>query len=81
MLAFILLLWFRHCVGNGYFMTQSSYCSRSLASGTYIMNQPAVQSSSTISVYRGSTSLTSGSVYVAGEQLRVSNTFNLYWQS
>eukprot|EP01038_Epipyxis_sp_PR26KG_P004332 gene4332-6133_t len=58
--------------GHATLMT-SSYCSRSLSAGTTIMSKSAVISTTrTLVIKRGSTTLTSGASYVAGESLTVS---------
>jgi hypothetical protein len=44
--------------------------------GTYIMGRAAAVSSSTVTVYRGSTILSAGALYAAGEQLRVGSILN-----
>lgn len=56
--------------GYATYMTQSSYCSRSLTAGTQIMSHAAVSSTSrTISVTRNGVALNSGDAYVYGETL------------
>jgi hypothetical protein len=61
--------------GHSSFMTQNSYCNLPLTVGTTIIRAPTVISfSRTLIVSRGTTVLTSGASYVAGESLTVSLT-------
>ena len=60
-------------IGYSYKMITSKYCSTSLTVGTYINNMGTCVdgTSRSVQVYRGSTLLTTGDSYVAGESLTV----------
>ncbi len=66
---FLIAVLFEFCVNHvaGYatYMTQSSYCSRSLTAGTQIMSHTVSSTSRTISVTRNNgVALNSGDAYV-----------------